>query len=633
MDVQIVADAIPHIVWTVAPDGATIYLNRQGCGYAGCAREPNDGWGWVALLHPDDAEPARLAWEHAARTEDPFTAEFRIRRFDGVFRWHRVGALPLRDANGDLITWIVTATDIEEQRHLELSLRASEQKAIETLAVLQQIESAAPWGFCFVDRDFRILRINESLARVGGVSIEEHLGRTVADLVPALWAQLENAYQQALSGTAVVNLEVTGPSAEQPGQTLHWLTSNYPVRVDGEIIGVSNLIVDITERKEIEEFRAAVMDNMAEGLITVDGDGCVKYMNHAAAKLLGWTEDELRGKPMHAAIHFQRADGTLCPDEDCPIVKVRSEGLNVRVADETFTRKDGTTFPVAYSSAPVHVGGGPRGAVVVFRDVTDELGDTAQAMLELTKLSWVGRIRDALDDGRFVLYSQPIIPLGDGDPSEELLLRMVGPSGNVILPGSFLPVAEKYGLIGEIDRWVVTEAVGLAATGRRVEVNLSAASVNTLDMLPFIERKLYETGADPANIWFEITETALMHDIDAGASFIRRLVNLGCRFALDDFGTGFGSLMYLKRLPVDYLKIDIEFVKDLTTNPANLHLVKAVVALAHGFGAQTIAEGVEDEETLALLRIEQVDFAQGFHIGRPTPLPPVGNRHARSVPT
>ena len=632
LDFQIVADAIPHIVWMAAPDGATTYFNRQGCEYTGCPREANDSWGWMALLHPNDAEPARLAWEHAARTEDPFTIEFRIRRFDGAFRWNCVRALPLRDANGELTTWIVTASDIEDQRQLELSLWASEQKAIETLAILQQIESAAPWGFCIVDRDFRILHINESLARVGGISVDEHLGRTVAELAPALWSQLENAYQRALSGTAVINLEVTGPSAEQPGQTLHWLTSNYPVRVDGEIIGVSNLIVDITERKEDEEFRAAVMDNMAEGLITVDGDGCVKYMNHAATNLIGWSEDELRGKPMHGAIHFQQADGTLCPDEDCPMLKVGSEGVDVRVADETFTRKDGTTFPVAYSSAPVRAGGAIRGAVVVFRDVTDELGETAQAMLELTKLSWVGRIRDALDDGRFVLYSQAIVPLGDRKPSEELLLRMIGPSGNVILPGSFLPVAEKYGLIGEIDRWVITEAVGLAATGRRVEVNLSAASVNTPDMLTFIERKIHEAGADPRNIVFEITETALMHDIDAGASFVRRLVDLGCRFALDDFGTGFGSFTYLKRLHVDYLKIDIDFVRDLTTNSANLHLVKAVVALAHGFGAQTIAEGVEDEETLTLLRIEQVDFAQGFHVGRPAPLVPIRDRPEWSSP-
>ncbi|HVA05929.1 MAG TPA: EAL domain-containing protein, partial [Acidimicrobiales bacterium] len=505
---------------------------------------------------------------------------------------------------------------------LELSLRASEHDAIETLTVLQQIQSAAPWGFCFVDREFRIRHINESLAHVGGSSVKANLGRTVAEVLPALWGQIEDAYQRALSGTAVVNLEVSGPSAQSPGRTLHWLTSFYPVRVDGEIIGVSNLIVEITERREDEEFRAAVMDNMAEGLITVDGDGLVKYMNNSATKMLGWTENELRGKSMHTVIHFQRADGTLMPDDECPLLKVRTDGWDVRVADETFTREDGSTFPVAYSSAPVRVGSAVRGAVVVFRDVTDELGDTAQAMRELAKLSWVGRIRDALDEGRLVLYSQPIVPLGDGKPSEELLLRMIGPTGNVILPGSFLPVAEKYGLIGEIDRWVITEAVRLAATGRQVEVNLSAASIDSLDMLTFIERKIHDAGADPANIVFEITETALMRDIDAGASFARGLADLGCRFALDDFGTGFGSFTYLKKLPVDYLKIDTEFVRELTINPANRHLVRAVVALAKGFGAQTIAEGVEDEGTFRLLRTEQVDFAQGFYVGRPAPIAP-----------
>jgi PAS domain S-box-containing protein len=625
-DFEMIAEAIPHIVWMASPDGATTYFNRQGSDYTGCPREANYDWDWVGLVHPDDAERARRGWEHATRTETPYALEYRIRRFDGAFRWHAFRALPMRDARGRITTWIGTATDIEDQKQLELSLRASEQEALETLAVLQQIQASAPWGFCFVDRDFRVLRINESLARIGGIPVEEHLGRTVAEIVPAIWVQVEAAYRRALSGKDVVNLEVSAPSAQEPGRTLHWLTSYHPVRVNGDIIGVSNLVVDITERKEDEEFRAAVMDNMAEGLYTLDGDGLLKYMNGAASKLLGWTEDELRGEPMHGAIHFQQADGTLCGGQDCPLLKVRAEGLDVRVTDDTFTRKDGTTFPVAYSSARVRVGSAVRGAVVVFRDVTDELGDTAAAMRELATLSWVGRIRDALDEGRFVLYSQPIVPLGDGEPSEELLLRMIGPSDNVILPGSFLPVAEKYGLIGEIDRWVITEAIRLAATGRRVEVNLSAVSIDTLDMLTFIERRIREAGADPANIVFEITETALMRDIDAGASFARGLAELGCRFALDDFGTGFGSFTYLKRLPVDYLKIDIEFVRDLTTNPATRHLVRAIVSLAQAFGVRTIAEGVEDEETLGLLREEHVDYAQGFYFGRPAPIdPPQGS--------
>jgi PAS domain S-box-containing protein len=567
----------------------------------------------MMLVHPDDRERARLGWEHATKSGTPFTVDCRIRRFDGVFRWHRFRALPIRAAGAEVTSWIGTGTDIEDEIQLEMSLRSSEEQAIRTLTILQQIQSAAPWGFCFVDRDFRVLRINESLARIAGIPIEEHVGRTVAEIVPALWTQVRGAYRRA---------EVSAPAAQRPERTLHWLTSYYPVRVDGEIIGVSNLIVDITERKEDEQFRTAVLDNMAEGLYTLDGDGRVEYLNGAASKMLGWTEAELRGKSMHEAIHFQRADGTLCPGADCSLLKVRSEGLEVRVTDETFTRKDGSTFPVAYSAAPVRIGSDVRGVVVVFRDVTHERDDSAHALRELAALSWVGRIRDAIDEDRLVLYSQPIIPLGAGDPSEELLLRMVGPSGNVILPGSFLPVAEKYGLIGEIDRWVIPEAIRLAATGRRVEVNLSAVSVNTVDMLTFIEREIHETGADPTLVVFEITETALMQDIEAGASFARGLAELGCRFALDDFGTGFGSFTYLKRFPIDYLKIDIEFVRDLTSNPSNRHLVRAIVSLAEAFGVRTIAEGVEDEETLRLLGEEHVDFAQGFYLGRPSPVEP-----------
>ena len=617
-----IAEAIPHIVWLAAPDGATTYFNREGTGYAGWDAAANFAWDWLTLVHPDDADRARAGWEHATGAETPLDLEFRIRRFDGVFRWHSFRARPMRDERGEITTWIGTATDVDDQKELALSLRNSEQAAVGALTVLQQVQEAAPWGFCFVDRDFRILRINDTLARIGGSTVTEQLGRTVEEIVPDLWPEIEHVYRRALSGEAVLNQEVSGPSAEEPGRTLHWLTSYYPVRVDGEIIGVGNVIVDVTDHKEDEEFRAAVMDNMAEGLYTLDADGRVKYMNGAASRMLGWTADELRGMPMHETIHFQHADGTLCHSSDCPLLKVRTEGLEVRVADETFTRKDGTIFPVAYSSAPVRVGLDVRGVVVVFRDVTDELGETALALRELAKLSWVGRIRDALDDGRFVVYSQPIVPLGDGAPSEELLLRMIGPSGNVILPGSFLPVAEKYGLIGEIDRLVITEATRLAATGRHVEVNLSAVSIGSFDMLTFIERKIKEAGADPASIVFEITETALMRDVHAGASFARGLAELGCGLALDDFGTGFASFTYLKRLPIDYLKIDIDFIRDLPSNPANRHLVRAIVSLAQSFGIGTIAEGVEDEATLAILREEHVDFAQGFHLGRPAAIDP-----------
>jgi EAL domain-containing protein (putative c-di-GMP-specific phosphodiesterase class I) len=255
--------------------------------------------------------------------------------------------------------------------------------------------------------------------------------------------------------------------------------------------------------------------------------------------------------------------------------------------------------------------------VVVFRDTTQEQAQQTRAQRELNTLTWVGRIRDALDEDRLVLYSQPILPLGDGAPREELLVRMLGHDGAVIPPGSFLPVAEKYGLIGELDRWVITQAIRHAAAGRSVHANLSADSIGSLDFLPVIEQQLRDTKADPSKLVFEITETALMGNIEAGERFARGLANLGCALALDDFGTGFGSFTYLKRLPIEYLKIDIDFVRELPSNEANQHLVKAIISLAKGFGQQTIAEGVEDADTLALLHHYGVDFAQGFHIGRP----------------
>ena len=133
-----------------------------------------------------------------------------------------------------------------------------------------------------------------------------------------------------------------------------------------------------------------------------------------------------------------------------------------------------------------------------------------------------------------------------------------------------------------------------------LEANLSAASVGNLDLLSLIERQLRAAGADPSNLIFEITETALMEDVEAGTAFAHGLAGIGCQLALDDFGTGFGSFTYLKTVPVTYLKIDIDFVRDLGSNPANQHLVRAIVGLADGFGYQTIAEGVEDAETLAL---------------------------------
>ncbi|MDX6228178.1 MAG: hypothetical protein QOI76_1568, partial [Frankiales bacterium] len=206
---EMIAESIPHIVWTASPDGATTYFNRQGTDYTGCPRETNYEWNWITLVHPEDAERAAQAWQHATMTGTDYLLEYRIRRFDGVFRWHACRAIPLRDAAGEIDLWIGTATDIEDQKQQEFSLRRAEREATEAVTLLQSIESATPIGFKLVDRDLRVVRINRALADIYGRSVEESIGRSVADLVPDLWPQLANVYRRVLAGDTVSNVDVS----------------------------------------------------------------------------------------------------------------------------------------------------------------------------------------------------------------------------------------------------------------------------------------------------------------------------------------------------------------------------------------------------------------------------------------
>jgi EAL domain-containing protein (putative c-di-GMP-specific phosphodiesterase class I) len=225
------------------------------------------------------------------------------------------------------------------------------------------------------------------------------------------------------------------------------------------------------------------------------------------------------------------------------------------------------------------------------------------------------------------LHAQPILHLGSGTVTQyELLLRMRSGNGELIPPAAFLDVAEKSGLVREIDQWVVRSACRLitaeAERGHplKLEVNVSGISVSDPDFLQNVEPDLRRLGARAADLVFEITETAAVTDLTNATTFAQRLASYGCPLALDDFGAGFSSYYYLKHLPFDYLKIDGEFIKTLPDSPDDQVFVRATVALAKGLGKHTIAEFVEDRRTLDLLADLGVDYAQGYHVGRPAPL-------------
>ncbi|MHB8692898.1 MAG: sensor domain-containing phosphodiesterase [Solirubrobacteraceae bacterium] len=240
---------------------------------------------------------------------------------------------------------------------------------------------------------------------------------------------------------------------------------------------------------------------------------------------------------------------------------------------------------------------------------------------EVEELEEVAQIRAAMCSGRLTLHAQEIIDLGTGGTvMSELLVRLIDREGVVIPAGEFICLAERHGMIDHIDRWVLEQAVELAATGMPVALNVSAQTMSDAGYSANVVRLLDQRQVDPTLLTFEITETALVENFEQARRFAGLLEALGCPLALDDFGTGYGSFTYLKELPAHFLKIDREFVRDLIANPRSRAVIKGIVGLADSFGQQTIAEGVEDGATLEVLRELGVDFAQGYFIGRPRPL-------------
>jgi diguanylate cyclase (GGDEF)-like protein/PAS domain S-box-containing protein len=241
-----------------------------------------------------------------------------------------------------------------------------------------------------------------------------------------------------------------------------------------------------------------------------------------------------------------------------------------------------------------------------------------------SRLSGEKLIREALARGRFVLHAQPILDLKTNDVVQyELLIRMLDEKNQLVPPASFLYTAERFGLIRSIDRWVVRQAIRLISQQRalgnvvRLSVNLSGKSVGDLELTTLIEKELAEGGVDPGQLTFEITETTAITDAERSKIFAIALKQIGCRLALDDFGVGSNSMNQLKHLPVDYLKIDGSFIRDLPSNKVDQHLVRAMVEVARALKKRTVAEFVSSAEILKLVRDSGVDFAQGFFVGKP----------------
>ncbi|MBV1913686.1 MAG: EAL domain-containing protein [Cycloclasticus sp.] len=238
---------------------------------------------------------------------------------------------------------------------------------------------------------------------------------------------------------------------------------------------------------------------------------------------------------------------------------------------------------------------------------------------------WVPKIRHALSEDLFKLVFQPVVKLSNGQVSHyETLLRMVGDAGELLSPVQFIPVAERMGLIHHIDLWVVSHAIDyIAALPKTQEnicftINLSSHALQGDYLLPVIKKKLESTWISPSRLTFEITETAAVSNFSKTREMVSKIRALGCRFALDDFGAGFSSFNYIKNFPVDYLKIDGQFINNLAVDHADQVLVKSMIEVAHSLGKKAIAEYVSNAEILRVLKELGVDYVQGYLLGKPS---------------
>jgi PAS domain S-box-containing protein len=474
-----------------------------------------------------------------------------------------------------------------------------------------------------IDDAGRIDYANQAARQMLGYEPEEMVGERFSSFVATEFeAEATAIAERAARGRPGAARQIVGRHAD--GSSLHLRLTATPLTGSGdEDATAALLITDVSaqERRE-RELAQLIRDNelilrsVGDGIIRLDLEGRITYANPAAGAILSCNHAELMGRGVSELLRDSRPDSPI-PDGNSPLLAALG-GEVVHSGDEVFWRPDGTPLAVKYTSAPIREDGRVAGAVCVFADISDEKEREQELVWEL---EWQRRITGAVKANRLLAYTQPIVDLKGGEQvQEELLVRMKGRGEDIVPPTEFLPTAERLDVIQAIDQWMLHRALELVAEGRTVAVNISARSLGERQLLEDVERSLRSSGADPKKLILEVTETAAAQNTAAARRFAAGVGRLGCRLALDDFGTGFGTMTYLKSVPAHFLKIDMDFVTGLHADVGNQRIVRTIVEIARHHGQRTIAEGVEDAGTAALLRQYGVDYAQGHLFGLPTPI-------------
>lgn len=629
---------------------------------------------WIEALHPEDRDTSMALFRESIRNLASYEHEFRIVRPDGVVRRIRSEVIAIENSEGHC-RMVGSNRDVTEHNQLTTALYEEKERLQVTLASIAD-------AVLTTDMEGRILFLNPVAEQLTGWSLADAQGRPHEEVFRIHDSQsdevLSSPVTRCLREQTITSLDEGAVLLSRQGERHEVQDSAAPVRtVDGHIIGAVLVFQNVTHARNLQrelsynashdaltglynrlkfeqELDAAWQQAQAgttqHALCFIDLDR-FKVVNdsagHAAGDLLlrelgTLLRDSLRGSDAVARIGGDEFALLL---RDCDLVQAEAvaEKLIASIGAVRFNWQNriydvgasaGIVAITAETRSPAelmsqadvacytakHAG---RNRAALYRAGSEDVERQHREILMASGL------REALEQHRFELHAQAIVPTratGGTAQHVELLLRLRDVQGQLISPATFIPAAERFGLMSSIDRWVVRQVLVELVPWLQerpelhVGINLSGNSLSDPDFLPELLELIAASPLDPQRLLFELTETAVINKLSVASALISQVRERGCRIALDDFGAGLSSFAYLKHFRVDYVKIDGSFIRSLDQDPLDRAIVESINQVAHHLGAETIAEFVESQATFELLGTIGVDYAQGYALGKPLPL-------------